>query len=247
MLYRKMLVIRFLVTGLASVLCTTEPPQTWVNQHPELEQIIADSVKVSIDVFDKNLKDTIDVPDFHYRGNNQRQFNGWLGELRKLKSIAHVSGTNVTWINKDQRRLSFFVRLRVMQVTYHAYNQSGFDFYKEGKIVVKPETNLIRIECEVSRETPPCVESYVLADNATLVHVGKPTVHVSPRGDPDNSKPLNLNVVEEIIQPLLDTIGTVFLHHVRQGVNEALQRKGLLKFYIEYFSKNHTSDEQYRV
>lgn len=234
-----------------------EEQETWVNQHPGLEQIVSDGLVEAINVYDKSLNAIIDVPDFQYRSNPadkvQKVFNAWRGELRKMKSIVRVGGLNVTRLNKDRRELSFFVKLNLMEITYHIYNQSNFGFPKEGKIVIRPDSNLILVKCAAVRETVDdanhVIKSWVRVMNATIVSLsaGRTTVRLFPSDNPDRPDYMNVNDINELVPPLIDTIGNVFLTHVRLGINTALKRKNLSEFYRDYFSKNHTSDEPYRL
>lgn len=249
-----MLVICFLLVELKSVIvAAADGPETWVNQHPELERIVKEGVKYAIDVFDKGVGDVIDIPDFHYRNNatgkDRREFNGWLGELRKLKSIVRVGGLNVTWIDKDRRTLHFFVRLNLLRIIYNIYNQSNFNFYKEGGIEIQPESNLIRMHVSVVNETTETQRSYAHVIQAELVRFGKHMVHVSRRGEPERPEWLKSENIDELIQPLLETIKPVFLAHVRQGVNTALQRSFISQFYSDFFSKPEArlNGTQYRI
>lgn len=225
--------------------------ETWVNKHPELEAIITQGVKESIDVFDKKLFDTIDVPDFHYYSNfskkAQREFHAWVGELRKLKSIVRVNGTNVTWINADKRIVSFFVQLKLMEITYHRYNQTNYDFYKTGKMIVRPESNLIQINCSAVHKTEPGLESFAHVENATLVSVVKPLLRLISTDMSPKYIWMDDSSVIDIWPPLLDTIRPVFESYICHGLDAALQRKGFSHFYKNFFSKNDTHGEKYKI
>lgn len=225
--------------------------EAWVNQHPELESIITSGVKESINVFDKSLKDIIDLPDFHYYHNisekSHRQFDSWIGELRKLKSIVRVNGTNVTKISPDRRILSFFVQLNLMEITYHRYNQTNYDFCKVGKLIIRPETNLIQINCSAVHETEPGVESWAHAGNTTLVSFVNPLLRVISTETQPKYTWIPEDSVNELIPPLLYRIRPVLESNIRQGVDAGLQRRGLSHFYRNFFSKNDTHGEKYKI
>ena len=210
---KMLVIISFLFMRSISVLAEEEQ-QTWVNQHPGLEQIVSDGLVEAINVYDKSLNAIIDVPDFQYRSNPadkvQKVFNAWRGELRKMKSIVRDGGLNVTRLNKDRRELSFFVKLNLMEITYHIYNQSNFGFPKEGKIIIRPDSNLILVKCAAVRETVDdayhVIKSWAHVMNATIVSLsaGNATVRLFPSDNPDRPDYMNVNDINAVSYTHLD-------------------------------------------
>lgn len=233
----------------------TDQQGTWINKLPELEHVITEGVDKAASIFRVRHLNTIEVPALHhcydFTESVNRTFSGYDGELKGLESIVRVNGTNVTWINENRRDLSFFVRLTQMKIAYHYYNQTNYDFYKAGEMIVIPETNLIQINCSAVRETRSGVESYARVENVSLVSVDKILIRLvsSDRYTRCSAKcswmpPIS---VKELMPSLLATIRPTFEKNIKDGVDQGLQEMGFSKFYRVYFSKNNTDQGSYRI
>lgn len=236
-----MLAIAFLLVRCAAVLAE-EKVLTWVNNHPELERILSEGVNESVSIYDKVYNDTISVDDLYHKQNlneaTVRVVDGTKGEVRKMKSIVRLNGTNITWVDERHRVVSFFVSLKVMEITYKEYNQSNFDFYKVGSLVVMPSNNLIQVNCSVAHETTPAAEWYARVENVSLVSVDKVLIRVITKGPSPKFKWLVPHIVNELTPTILNAIRPSFERNVRNTLDQALQKRGLSKFFNDYFKSN---------
>lgn len=228
-----------------------EQELTWVNTHPELEHLITQGVNETINIYDRYFMDHINVADFYHKKplneRVMREIDGHIGELKKMKTLVRVDGTNVTWIDEHRRVLSFFVKLSTLEINYFIYNQTNYDFYSEGRMIVRPAKNLVQINCSVVHETQPGGETHARVDNATLVQVDDVLIRLISRDTSPKYSWMIPHLVKEIVPTIVEAIRPSFESHLKHGISEGLHYKGLAYFYKEYFSKNHTTDEPHRI
>ena len=162
-----MLIIYFLFTertvvsaaGDTTVLETTTRlntvgPESNLKTSPELEKKITEGIDAAGRRFDREWKDSMSLIDFTYTDTTDRgktkEFNCYVGELKRMKTITREGegDASLTFIDEHTRRISFFVRLRSLEITYYHCNQTNFeDIFQKGMMTIIPESNSIRIDC----------------------------------------------------------------------------------------------------
>lgn len=245
-----MLVVYVLLTEWAAVF-TAEQSHTRVNEHPELERVITQGVAETAKSFNNYFMHHITIDDLYHVKilsiDQAKVFHGYIGELRNMSSLERVGRANVTWIDEDTRILSFFLRLRKMEVMYYRYNQTGYDdVFARGRMTVSPDKNVIQVNCTVSRYPMPYRghNSYAIVEKARLISVENVVTRIISVGPllPEQ-RLMPKRVQDEILPTILDAVQPAIGSYLKNGLNEGFEMSGLSYFYEQYFLTNRTSNE----